>query len=65
MEEMTKSDQKIFHMRFTGAILATDMAKHMEHVEAFKSRLQQLSITKEANNGDLFVTSESGKEQFD
>jgi len=52
MEDMTKAEQKIFHMRFTGAILATDMAKHMEHVEAFKSRLQHLNITKAANNGD-------------
>ena len=65
MAEMTLEERKIFHMRFTRVILATDMAKHMEDLEAFKARLIQLGITKGANNGDLFVTSEDGKEKFD
>lgn len=39
MADMTLEEKKIFHMRFTRVILATDMAKHMEDLESFKSRL--------------------------
>jgi len=62
---MPKDSLKIFHQRFFGVILATDMAKHMEDLTHFKNRLNLLGITSEAKNGHLFVDRTSSKTLFD
>ena len=37
LEDLTKDDIKMFRKRMVGFILATDMAKHMEDLTAFKN----------------------------
>lgn len=65
ISEMGKDFLKIFHQRFFGVILATDMAKHMEDLNNFKNRLQNVGINSEAQNGHLFVDKTSAKTLFD
>lgn len=48
-----------------GCILATDMAKHTEDVEAFKRTLQTKGITGANNNGNLFLDKTNGKSLFE
>lgn len=65
LHEMPRDSLKIFHQRFFGVILATDMAKHMEDLTHFKNRLNLLGITSEAKNGHLYVDRTSSKTLFD
>jgi hypothetical protein len=62
---MTSEDLKTFKRRMMGAILATDMAKHTEDVEAFKRTLQAKGITGANNNGNLFLDKSNGKTLFE
>lgn len=48
-----------------GVILATDMAKHMEDLDTVKRRIEQLGISREKGNGDLFINRESKNSLFD
>lgn len=48
-----------------GTILATDMAKHTEDVEAFKRTLQAKGINSGSNNGNLFLDKTNGKTLFE
>ena len=62
---MSAADVKVFHARFVGVILATDMAKHMEDLQSFKSRLEKCGITSGQNNGHLFLEATEGTKKFD
>jgi len=46
-----REDIQTFKKRMIGTILATDMAKHAEHVASFKRRLELTGVKKEEANG--------------
>lgn len=48
-----------------GTILATDMAKHAEDLDAFKRTLQAKGINSTSNNGNLFLDKTNGKTLFE
>lgn len=52
---MTRDELKTFKKRFIGAILASDMAKHVPDLDSFKHRLEINGIKKELNNGGAFL----------
>jgi len=47
LENHEKDDIKMFRKRMVGFILATDMAKHMEDLTAFKNKCELKNISKE------------------
>ena len=55
IDGISTDELKVLRMRITGMILATDMAAHNSHVEAFKNKIQHKGIKKEKNNGHLLV----------
>jgi hypothetical protein len=62
---MTSEDLKTFKRRMMGTILATDMAKHAEDLDAFKRTLQAKGINSTSNNGNLFLDKTNGKTLFE
>lgn len=65
LENLEKDEIKMFRKRMVGFILATDMAKHMEDLTAFKNRCEIKGITKEENNGPLFIDRSDDTKKFD
>jgi rRNA maturation protein Rpf1 len=45
-------------------ILATDMADHMSHSNYVEFKIKNKQISREMNNGHLFVEAETEKEKF-
>lgn len=62
---MTSEDLKTFKRRMMGCIIATDMAKHTEDLEAFKRTLKSKAITSQEKNGNLFLDKTNGKTLFE
>ena len=62
---MTSEDLKTFKRRMMGTILATDMAKHAEDLDAFKRTLPAKGINSTSNNGNLFLDKTNGKTLFE
>ena len=52
---VTNEERSLFRKRVVGMILATDMGSHQVHMDEIKNRVQALGISKEANNGHLYV----------
>jgi len=65
LENHEKDDIKMFRKRMVGFILATDMAKHMEDLTAFKNKCEHKNITKDQDNGQLFIDSSDDTKLYD
>lgn len=55
LENQSQDEIKRFRKRMVGLILATDMATHLQDLETVKRKIEQLEISKEKKNGDLFI----------
>jgi len=64
LENHEKDDIKMFRKRMVGFILATDMAKHMEDLTAFKNKCEIKGINKQENNGPLFIDNSDDTKRF-
>lgn len=64
LENHEKEDIKLFRKRMVGFILATDMAKHMEDLTAFKNKCEIKGINKLENNGHLFIDHSEDTKRF-
>ena len=65
LENHEKDDIKMFRKRMVGFILATDMAKHMEDLTAFKNKCELKNISKDQNNGHLFIDKTDDTKRYD
>ena len=64
LENLEKDDIKMFRKRMVGFILATDMAKHMEDLTAFKNVCELKGISKQEDNGPMFIDSSDDTKRF-
>ena len=64
LEEFSRDDFKTFRQRFTGIILATDMARHTSDLAKMKTTLEQKGISG-GNKRELIIDNESPKKEFD
>ena len=65
-EAFSTEAKLVMRRRFIGMILATDMADHMSHSNMIEFKIQSKEITREQNNGQLFVAEAANeKEKFE
>ena len=55
LENLDYDQIKVFRKRVVGLILATDMAKHMEDLKAFKSKCESRGVTISEDNVHEFI----------
>ena len=64
LEDFSRDDFKTFRQRFTGIILATDMARHTSDLAKMKTIMEKKGI-QNGENRALLIDNESHKKEFD
>ena len=55
LDQLKDEEIIVFRKRMTSMILATDMAHHMSGLNIIKDKIKRLGISKELQNGHLFL----------